>query len=75
MGNNPRIPFQLSSDCPNLTPLDGKPLIVYVNINVEFCPFDQPIPRKVLSTPHGLEPLPDVPNFTWFEYGLHCGMP
>ena len=75
MGNNPRIPYLMSTERPKLNPPEGKPLVVYVNINVEYCPFDQPIPRKLLSTPHGLDPLPDIPNFTWFEYGLRCGMP
>ena len=75
MGNNPRIPFKMSTERRKLNPPEGKPLIVYININVEYCPFDQTIPRKLLSTPHGIDPLPDVPNFSWFEYGLRCGMP
>jgi allantoinase len=75
MENNPRVPYRMASERPSLVPPDGKPLIVYVNINVEYVPFDKPIPRKLLSTPHGLAPVPDVPNFSWFEYGHRCGMP
>jgi peptidoglycan/xylan/chitin deacetylase (PgdA/CDA1 family) len=50
-------------------------LIVHCVVNVEYWPFDQPMPRKVLSVPHGMEPVPDVPNYCWAEYGLRCGMP
>jgi peptidoglycan/xylan/chitin deacetylase (PgdA/CDA1 family) len=33
------------------------------------------MPRKLLTAPHGVESVPDVPNFSWAEYGLRCGMP
>ena len=73
---NPRVPFQLSSDRKRLPPpRSGKPLIVHVIINVEYWPFAQPMPRKTLSTPHGMETVPDIPNWCWAEYGLRCGMP
>ena len=73
---NPRIPFQLSSERkPLKPPKKGKMLIVHSVFNVEYWPFDQPMPRKTLSTPHGIEPVPDIPNYCWAEYGLRCGMP
>jgi peptidoglycan/xylan/chitin deacetylase (PgdA/CDA1 family) len=56
-------------------PRNGKMLIAHVVVNVEYWPFDQPMPRKTLSTPHGMEPVPDIPNYCWAEYGLRCGMP
>lgn len=56
-------------------PKKGRMLIVHNVLNVEYWPFDQPMPRKVLSTPHGMEPVPDIPNYSWAEYGLRCGMP
>ena len=45
-------------------------------VNIEYWPFDQPLPRGILPPPHAarLEP-PDVPNYAWVEYGLRCGMP
>jgi peptidoglycan/xylan/chitin deacetylase (PgdA/CDA1 family) len=58
-----------------LPPLDGKSLIAHVVINVEVWPFDQAMPRAILSAPHGRQPVPDVPNFSWVEYGLRCGLP
>lgn len=72
---NPRIPFQMSSERPRIAPPDGKPLIVQIVVNVEYWPFDQSMPRKALTVPHGQDPKPDIPNYSWAEYGLRCGMP
>jgi len=72
---NPRVPFQMSTDRSRLEPPGGKPLIVHNVVNVEYWPFDAPMPRKLLSTPHGNETVPDIPNYSWAEYGLRCGMP
>jgi len=74
--SNPRVPFQMSSEREPLPPpAPGKRLIVHCVVNVEYWPFDQPTPRKVLSIPHGMDPVPDIPNWCWAEYGLRCGMP
>ena len=76
MWSNPRIPYQMASDRPPLTPPGGKSLMVNVVINIEYWPFDRPMPRGVLPAPHGKTPEPpDVPNFAWVEYGMRCGMP
>lgn len=72
---NPRVPFVLADERPALSPPQGKPLIVHVVVNVESWPFDSAMPRKLLTAPHGLETVPDVPNFSWAEYGLRAGMP
>lgn len=72
---NPRIPFQLASDRPRLPAPGGRPLIVHLVVNVENWRFDQPMPRKLLPAPHGEEHTPDVPNYSWAEYGMRCGMP
>jgi peptidoglycan/xylan/chitin deacetylase (PgdA/CDA1 family) len=76
MWPNPRIPFQMSSERARLEPLGGKPLMVNVVVNIEYWPFDRPMPRGVLPPPHGaqIEP-PDLPNYSWVEYGMRCGMP
>lgn len=75
MTTNPRIPFQLSSDRPNYAAPGGKPLIVQVVLNVENWRFDHPMPRKLITAPHGAEAVPDIPNFSWAEYGMRAGMP
>jgi peptidoglycan/xylan/chitin deacetylase (PgdA/CDA1 family) len=72
---NPRVPYRLANDRPRLAAPGGKPIIVHVALNIETWPFDQPMPRKLLPGPHGVDTLPDVPNFSWVEYGLRAGMP
>lgn len=75
MPSNPRIPFQMASARAPLVAPEGKPLIVHIVVNVENWRYDQPMPRKALPAPHGAESVPDVPNFSWAEYGMRCGMP
>ena len=75
MSSNPRIPYRLPSTRPRLDPPEGKPLIVHLVVNVEHWQFDQAMPRKILTAPHGRENVPDVPNFAWAEYGMRRGMP
>ncbi|MCG6115826.1 MAG: polysaccharide deacetylase family protein [Mesorhizobium sp.] len=75
MNSNPRIPFQLADDRRPLAGPGGKNLIVQVVVNVEHWRFDQPMPRKLLTAPHGVDAVPDVPNYAWAEYGMRMGMP
>jgi peptidoglycan/xylan/chitin deacetylase (PgdA/CDA1 family) len=74
--SNGRIPYQMASERRRLAPpKPGKPLIVHIVVNVENWPFDQPMPRKLLPGPHGNDKLPDVPNYSWVEYGMRTGLP
>ena len=76
MWSNPRVPFTLSSDRPALAPFRGKPIMVNLAMNIEYWPFDRPMPRGILPPPHGKpSDPPDVANFAWVEYGLRCGLP
>ena len=75
MRSNPRVPFEMSSERPKLAPPQDKPLIVHVVVNIEYWPFDQPTPRTIVVPPHGRYQVPDLPNFSWSEYGNRCGMP
>lgn len=75
MSSNPRIPYQMSTARPPLEGPGGKPLMVHLVVNVEHWLFDQGMPRKYLTAPHGLEQIPDIPNFSWAEYGMRAGMP
>jgi hypothetical protein len=72
--SNPRIPYRLEGDERPLPPFDSKRVVVNVAVNVEHWPFDRPMPRAILPPPHGARVVPDVPNFTWTEYGLRVGM-
>tara|TARA_Y100001936_G_scaffold254141_1_gene325573 strand:+ start:11416 stop:12219 length:804 start_codon:yes stop_codon:yes gene_type:complete len=49
--------------------------MVHLVVNVENWLFDNAMPRKILTAPHGLEQVPDIPNYSWAEYGMRCGMP
>ena len=75
MRSNPRIPFEMSSERSKLKPPQGKSLIVHVVVNIEYWQFDQPMPRTIVVPPHGRFHVPDIPNFSWSEYGNRCGMP
>ena len=70
-----RIPYELTDERARLAPPGGKPLIVHVVVNVEVWPFDKPMPRGILTPPHGATAVPDLPNWGWAEYGLRAGMP
>ena len=72
---NPRIPYRLSSSNPHLPPLHGKSILVHLVVNAEHWQFDQPMPRTIVTPPHGRETVPDVPNFSWADYGMRAGMP
>lgn len=73
---NPRVPYRMSNRVKQLEPPEGKPIIVNLCMNIEYWPFNRPMPRGVLPPPHGqqIQP-PDVPNYSWVEYGMRCGMP
>ena len=75
MTTNPRIAYQMASDRRPLPGPGGRNLIVQVVVNVENWRFDQPMPRKIITAPHGADAVPDVPNFAWAEYGMRVGMP
>jgi allantoinase len=75
MSSNPRVPFVLSSERARLPAPKGRPLIIQLVVNIEHWRFDEAMPRKLLTPPHGRETIPDVPNFSWVEYGLRSGLP
>ena len=68
-----RIPYQAQIDRPKLTLPGGKKLAVWVILNVEEWRIENAMPRTVLSPPMGQPLLPDVPNWSWHEYGMRAG--
>lgn len=72
---NPRIPFRLSTQHPALEAAPGGSIMVHLVVNVENWRFDQPMPRTIITPPHGKETVPDVPNFSWVDYGMRAGLP
>lgn len=73
--SNPRTPFRSAWDHPTLTAPQGRPLVVQVSVAIEAWPFYKPAPRKLMPAPHGKEHVPDIPNYSWGEYGMRCGVP
>lgn len=73
--SNTRIPYALSDHLSPLAPLDGRPVLVHVVVNIEHWSFDAPMPRKLLASPHGRDHVPDLPNYSWVEYGMRAGLP
>lgn len=73
--SNPRIAYRMSSERPKLAPMQGKRILVNLVVNVENWRFEEPMPRTIITPPHGRETVPDVPNFSWADYGMRAGLP
>jgi allantoinase len=72
---NPRIPYLFSNDGPALAPAGDKSILVHLVVNVEHWQFEASMPRTIITPPHGKETVPDVPNFSWADYGMRAGLP
>jgi allantoinase len=68
-----RIPYQAIVDRPKLVLPDNKRIAVWVIVNVEEWQIENAMPRSVLSPPMGQPLLPDIPNWSWHEYGMRSG--
>ena len=53
-------------------PNDGR-IIVWSIVNYEVWDVARPMARQVLPAPTGQVLLPDVPNWSWHEYGMRVG--
>nr|MBF0683231.1 polysaccharide deacetylase family protein [Pseudomonas sp.] len=72
---NPRVPYRFSDARAPLTPPEEGAIMVHLVVNVENWRFDEPMPRTIITPPHGRETVPDVPNFSWVDYGMRAGLP
>ena len=73
--SNPRIPYLFSTSRPKLAAPGGKPIVVHLVVNVEHWRIEASMPRTIITPPHGKETIPDIPNFSWVDYGMRCGLP
>ncbi|MCZ6843719.1 MAG: polysaccharide deacetylase family protein [SAR324 cluster bacterium] len=71
----PRVKYEPSWDRKKLKPPPGGSLIIHPIVNVEHWVYSERMPRVVLPPPQGIEGVPDVPNWSWKEYGWRCGLP
>ncbi len=69
-----RAEFSAIIDRPPFRLPEGKKVAVWIVLNIETWPIDQPMARTVLPAPQGVQVIPDIPNFSWFEYGLRIGV-
>jgi len=72
---NPRVPYRFSNEGPLLKPPADGSIIVHLVVNVEHWQFDAAMPRTIITPPHGKETIPDIPNFSWVDYGMRAGLP
>ncbi len=69
-----RAPFSAIVDRPPLKLPGGARLVVWTIVNLEFWDISRPMARQVLPAPTGQVLLPDLPNWSWHEYGMRVGV-
>jgi peptidoglycan/xylan/chitin deacetylase (PgdA/CDA1 family) len=68
-----RSAYSAIVDRPPLRLPAGTRLVVWPILNVEVWEIERPMPRQALTPPTGVSLLPDVPNWSWHEYGMRVG--
>ena len=71
---NERLPFSAIVDRPPLKLPGGARMVVWPVVNIEEWNIARAMPRMVSPPPGGVAPVPDVPNWTWHEYGMRVGI-
>ncbi len=69
-----RTTFSAIVDRPPLKLPNNKRLIFWSIVNLEVWDIGKPMARQVLAPPTGQTLLPDVPNWSWHEYGMRVGV-
>ena len=69
-----RVPFSAIVDRPPLELPGGNRIIVWTIVNLEVWDISKPMARQVIPAPTGQVLLPDVPNWSWHEYGMRVGV-
>src|SRR5271170_6984665 len=69
-----RSDFSAIVDRPPLQLPGGARLIFWTIVNLEVWDIGKPMARQVLAPPTGQTLLPDVPNWSWHEYGMRVGV-
>ena len=68
-----RAKYSAILDRPKLHLPNGERIVIWTIVNVEVWDIARPMPRQVLVPPTGVTTLPDVPNWSWHEYGMRVG--
>ena len=69
-----RAPFSAIVDRPPLRLPGQARIVVWTIVNLEVWDIGRPMARQVLSPPQGVALQPDVPNWSWHEYGMRVGV-
>ncbi len=69
-----RAPYSAIVDRPPLRLPGQARLVVWTIVNLEFWDIARPMARQVLPAPTGQVLLPDVPNWSWHEYGMRVAV-
>jgi allantoinase len=68
-----RVKYSAIVDRPPLKLPDHARIVVWTIVNLEVWEIARAMPRQILPAPTGVSPLPDVPNWSWHEYGMRVG--
>src|SRR5712675_1386948 len=68
-----RCDYSAIVDRPPLRLPGGARLVFWSIVNYEVWDIARPMPRQVLPAPTGIPLLPDVPHWSWHEYGMRVG--
>ena len=69
-----RADYSAIVDRPPLKLPGGARLVFWTIVNLEVWDIGKPMARQVLPAPTGQPMLPDVPNWSWHEYGMRVGV-
>lgn len=68
-----RAKYSAIVDRPSLVLPNGARMVVWTIVNVEVWDISRRMPRQALPAPTGDATLPDVPHWSWHEYGMRVG--
>ena len=69
-----RAPYSAIVDRPPLALPGNARIVFWTIVNLEVWDIGRPMARQVLPAPTGQVLLPDVPNWSWHEYGMRVGV-
>ena len=69
-----RSPYSAIVDRPPLALPGGARVVFWTIVNLEVWDISRPMARQVIPAPTGQVLLPDVPNWSWHEYGMRVGV-
>jgi peptidoglycan/xylan/chitin deacetylase (PgdA/CDA1 family) len=69
-----RFEFSAMPQRKKLSLPEGKRMAVYCLVNIENWDIEKPIAREYVTSPAGVVTVPNIPNWSWHEYGMRVGI-